>query len=334
MTSRERITHILERNETIDRPGFWMGNPNETSVAGICSHFGKQELEEVRRLLKDELFWVPADSAYARTATGWTVFDGWEGKCKECRTEKDLDALDWPDPQQADFGPIVNTLTECGDRFRLGGMWAPFFHDISAFMGMEEYFISMYERPQFIHALTQRLIDFYCEANRKFFAEVGDELDAYFFGNDLGSQISTLVSPGMFDEFLRPYMSQLIEVATSFGLKVVLHSCGSISALLPQFIAMGVDAIHPVQTKAAWMDTATLKRFKDQIAFIGGIDTQQVLPFGSPDDVRSAVRDTIEAMSVQGGYVLAPSQSFLPDIPVENIVAMYEEGIAIRDRLH
>jgi uroporphyrinogen decarboxylase len=176
----------------------------------------------------------------------------------------------------------------------------------------------MYERPQFIHALTQRLIDFYCEANRKFFAEVGDELDAYFFGNDLGSQISTLVSPGMFDEFLQPYMSQLIEVATSFGLKVVLHSCGSISALLPQFIAMGVDAIHPVQTKAAWMDTTTLKRFKDQIAFIGGIDTQQLLRLGTEREIIAEVNRLTEALGPH--LVVSPShESILPDVPPGNL---------------
>lgn len=321
MTSRERIGAILHRQGTGSRPGFWSGNPNETSIEGICAYYGVESLDAVRAILKDEILWIPADKAYVQDKDGWTVFDGWEGACLGCETAEDLDRLPWPDPCSADFSRIVAQLAASGDRYRLSGMWAPFFHDISAFMGMEEYFIAMYERPEFVHALTERLIDFYCEANRRFFVAAADELDGYFFGNDLGSQISTLVSPHMFRTFLMPYMQRLVDTARECALTVVLHSCGAISPLIGEFIAMGVDAIHPVQVKAEGMDCSVLKQFKDRIAFIGGIDTQELLRTGTEDEIAREVLYLYEELGPN--IIISPShESILPDVPPKNLKAI------------
>lgn len=108
----------------------------------------------------------------------------------------------------------------------------------------------------------------------------------------------------------------------------MLHSCGAISERIPEFIALGVDVLDPIQVAAKGMDPALLKReFGDKIAFHGGICTQHTLPFGSPDDVRSAVLDRVATLGAGGGYVLASSHDISADTPPENIVAMYDPDL-------
>ena len=110
------------------------------------------------------------------------------------------------------------------------------------------------------------------------------------------------------------------------GLKVMMHSCGAIRPLIPRLAEAGVEILDPVQVTATGMVPAELKaEFGDRIVFHGGIDTQQVLPFCTPDEVRAHVRKTVGALSPNGGYVFAPSQILGPEIPVENIIAMYDE---------
>lgn len=317
MKSRERIRKILSLNAPKGEPGFWMGNPNSTSINGLCDYFNKKNLEEIRILLGDELFWVPADSGFSNEQ-GWTVFAGWKDVFSEISGIHELESVSWPKVEDADFSSIVKELSQAGDRYRLSGMWSQFFHDVSDLMGMENYFVAMYEKPEIVHALTKKIVDLYCEANAKFFENAKGEIDAYFFGNDLGSQRSTLVSPSMFQEFIYPYMKQLIDVAKSYNLHVVIHSCGAIVSLLPYFIELGVNAIHPVQIKAVGMDLESLSPYRSDLAFIGGIDTQDLLRNGSHEEIISEIN---RIYSILGpNIIISPShESILPDVPPKNI---------------
>ena len=111
------------------------------------------------------------------------------------------------------------------------------------------------------------------------------------------------------------------------GLKVVFHSCGAVSALLDDLAEIGVDAVNPVQVNAGNMDPVRLKEdFGDRPAFWGSIDTQKVLPSGISDEVRAEVRRMIDIMGPGGGYVLNSVHNIQPDVPPENVVAMFEEA--------
>ena len=110
------------------------------------------------------------------------------------------------------------------------------------------------------------------------------------------------------------------------GWKTFIHSCGSVVALLADFIDAGFDILNPVQCSAAGMDPQTLKeQFGERITFWGGgVDTQQTLPFGTPDEVRQEVRERIEIFGRGGGFVFNTVHNVQANTPVENLVAMYE----------
>ena len=125
--------------------------------------------------------------------------------------------------------------------------------------------------------------------------------------------------------FIAPHLKRLYGLAKRHGLKVMHHSCGSVRKLLPDLIALGVDVLDPVQVRAAGMDAAELKRdFGDRVTFHGSMDTQQTLPAGSPTDVRAEVLDRLRHLAPGGGFILSGSQDYISDIPLENIVAIYD----------
>ena len=192
---------------------------------------------------------------------------------------------------------------------------------------MESYFIKMYTHPEVVHAVTRSIVDFYLEANRRFFDVAKGEVDGFFFGNDFGTQVDLLISPDGFKEFVFPYFRQLTKLGRQYGLQVILHSCGCIKRVIPDLIDMGIDALHPLQAKAVNMNAEVLgPEFKGQVAFIGGIDTQDLLVNGTPEDVKEDVR---RVKSLLGPcLVVSPShEAVLPDVSPENLEALAQAAI-------
>jgi len=130
----------------------------------------------------------------------------------------------------------------------------------------------------------------------------------------------------MYRKFIKPRHQRYLEMIHSrTAAKILYHSCGSVVRLLPDFVEMGVDFINPVQVSAVGMDTAALKReFGRYLGFWGSVDTMQVLPFGTPDDVRAEVKRRMRDLAPGGGFVLAAVHNIQPNVPPDNIVAMYD----------
>ena len=138
-----------------------------------------------------------------------------------------------------------------------------------------------------------------------------------------------MISPAMYRSLLKPRHAELIEAVKSrSAAKVFLHSDGNVYSLIDDFIEVGVDILNPIQVSAADMgDTARLKRrFGHRLTFNGAIDTRWVLPHGTPDDVRREVRRRIGDMATGGGYVLSTVHCIQPDVPIANVVAMFDEA--------
>ena len=150
--------------------------------------------------------------------------------------------------------------------------------------------MNMMLRPDLVEAVTDKVCSFYHEANERFFALAGDEIDGYFFGNDFGTQLDLICGPREFDRFILPWFRRFTEQAHAYGYQAILHSCGAIHKVIDRLIEAGVDCLHPLQARAAGMDAETLARdFGGRITFMGGIDTQELLVHGTPDDVRADV---------------------------------------------
>ncbi|GAF99972.1 unnamed protein product, partial [marine sediment metagenome] len=162
----------------------------------------------------------------------------------------------------------------------------------------------------------------------RLYEAVGDRVTAVFItGTDFGMQTGPFISPKTYRGLFQPFHARVNDwVHTHTPWKTFMHSCGSVRALIPDFIESGFDILNPIQCSAAGMDPWELKReFGDRLTFWGGgVDTQHTLPFGTPEKVRDEVRERIEAFGPGGGFVFNTIHNVQPSTPVENVLALYE----------
>jgi len=231
----------------------------------------------------------------------------------------------WPDPDWFDYSDIASQCRRYHGKYALvGGGWGAVFGDSYRILGFEHFLEGLILMPDVIREVVRHVEQFYLGVNERIFEAAAGLLDIYYFGNDLGTQRGLLMSLPMIRTFLAPSFKRLIDQAKSYGLKVMFHSCGAVSHAIPLLIELGIDVLDPVQVGAAGMMPEALKAsYGEQIAFHGGLDTQGILPFGSPRDVSAAAEHLLAVMKPGGGYIFGPSQDLQPDVPIENILAMY-----------
>ena len=242
-------------------------------------------------------------------------------------SEADILRHPWPSAKDFDFSPLANEAAANTERIRIGGLWTGIMGDSFRMYGFANFLADIAMQPNIVRTLVNRMTDMYLELNDSYFSALKGNMEVWFFGNDFGSQESLLMSPGMWSDVFSEPIRKLCDLAHSYDLKVMMHSCGSIKPLIPPLIEAGVDILDPIQVTARDMSPADLgAEFGGKIIFHGGIDTQDILVNGSPDEVKEHVRRTTEYLSTGHGYILAPSQIFGLDIPLENILAMYESA--------
>lgn len=188
--------------------------------------------------------------------------------------------------------------------------------------GMEELFEDFTERPDMAHCLLDRLTEIRI-AQAEFFASHG--VDVLILGDDVSMQTGMMMSPRTWRTWFKGRMRQIIQAARLIqpDMPVFYHSDGNPSAIIPDLIEIGVTILNPVQPEC--IDPLWVKQeYGDQLALWGTIGTQTVMPFGKPEDVRAEVKKRIETVGFDGGLVLGPTHMLEPDVPWENIVALYE----------
>jgi uroporphyrinogen decarboxylase len=331
---RRKIIRTIIGREKPARTGFWLGNPHPATWPLLHKHFGTRSEEELRIRLEDDVRWIcPQFYADAyRDPGGRSLFDsgldrekhGNVGPLACCDSPADVEEFPWPRPEYLNFDSCLRDLRNAGDVYRLSGFWTCYYHNIADLFGMEEYFVKMQSCPDVVRAVTDRVCEFYYEANERFFAAAGSLVDGFFFGNDFGSQTGTMCSPAALDTFVFPWLRRFVEQGHRHGYQVVLHSCGSVYRLIERFIVAGVDCLHPLQALARDMEAQKLAgEFKGRIAFMGGIDTQNLLTNGTPDQVRADVRRVRNLLGPH--LIVSPShEALLPNIPMENVAALAE----------
>jgi len=154
------------------------------------------------------------------------------------------------------------------------------------------------------------------------------DLDWLWLGDDVAGQQSMLMSPDTWRQMVKPFLKQNAEVGKKHGIYVAFHSCGAIRPIIGDLIEIGIDVLNPIQCNCPGMAPLELKtEFGKDLAFMGGIDTQGVLPHGTSSQVRRATADLLEGMTADGGgYILAASHTVPPETPDDNIFAMYDEA--------
>lgn len=195
--------------------------------------------------------------------------------------------------------------------------------------GYENWFGDLAGDPDFAQALLRKITTLQKDATMALLDEAGEHIDVIVTGDDLGSQQTTLISPEMYRRMLKPLHAELFgAIKRRTAAKIFYHSDGNIISLLNDLIEVGVDLINPIHVAAGDMgNTARLKHeFGDRLSFCGGIDTTRVLPNGSTADVRAEVRRRISDLGHGGGYILAAVHCVQPDVPPENVLAMFDEA--------
>ncbi|HED24543.1 MAG TPA: hypothetical protein ENN91_05400 [Firmicutes bacterium] len=193
--------------------------------------------------------------------------------------------------------------------------------------GYEKFFTLMASEPDLIHCWNDFLASTCIEKLQKYLGVLGPFLDVILMGDDYGFQNSLQMSPAMFRELFKPYLVRVCRAVKEAapGIRILLHSCGSIAPLIPDFIEAGIDALNPVQITAADMDPARLKKeYGREIAFWGGgVRTQTTLLKGSPGDIAAEIKELIEIFKPGGGYIFCPIHDIQEEVPPEKIIAIY-----------
>jgi uroporphyrinogen decarboxylase len=246
----------------------------------------------------------------------------------------DLERYPWPDLAHPDrfagLAEEAKALHEHTPYAIVALGYLTIFEHVQLLRGLEAWLTDLAADPEFAHAILRKLTDVMIVGLDKYLEAVGPYTDLITFSDDLGSQRAPLISPKMYRWIIKPYQAEVIAaIKARTKAKVFFHSCGNVYPLIGDLIEIGVDVLNPIQVSAGEMgDTARLKReFGDKIAFCGAIDTQWVLPHGSTADVRAEVRRRIRDLAPGGGYILAAVHCIQPDVPPENVLAMFDEAM-------
>jgi uroporphyrinogen decarboxylase len=246
----------------------------------------------------------------------------------------DLAKVDWPDPE--DPGRVrglrqhvedIRRGTDCAVVLNLGNAT---FALSQRLRGFAELLEDLLLNRVFAEALMERVTDVVYGIAENALREVGDLVDCVFSADDLGIQTQSFMRPELYHSLVKPHHKRLFQlVRERTGAWAVLHSDGAIYALLPDILDCGVQVINPVQTSAVGMEPERLKQeFGNDLSFWGGIDTHDVLPHGSPEEVAEEVRRRRHDLGRGGGYVLASVHNIQAEVPPENVVAMFEAAMA------
>ena len=260
-------------------------------------------------------------------------FDMIEHPLSAVESLTDLKRFSWPDPHQnqssydllqsqveklhqSEKAVIVNIIGSC---FEFG--WY--------LRGFEKFMMDLVLNPDLACGILDIMLEFQIGQFDELLSRMGNLVDVILCGDDLATQNHPFVSLDLYRRYIKPRQKRLYEfIKTKTNAPIFYHSCGAMSSFIPELIEIGVNIINPVQVRAGGMDLPKLKKeFGKQIVFWGGIDTQQILPFGKPAEVRDEVRRRIDELAPGGGYILAAVHNIQADVPPQNIITMFEEAL-------
>ncbi len=245
-----------------------------------------------------------------------------------------IEDFDWPTP---DNPGVVKGVAEKVRAIKAAGDYAVVLylpggviHRGYAMRGMEPFLKDLYKNPQAVCHLMDRLCDYWVGVAENVIQAAGPEnIDVFFFGEDLGTQDGCMFDPeNIYAKLMKPRHRRMVEaVKGAADAKVCFHCCGSAYRFLDHLIDIGVDALNPVQVTARNMEPERLKgEFGDRLSFWGGINSQRTLPYGTPEEVCAETGRVIDILGEGGGYVLNAVHAIQAEVPPANVVAMFDTG--------
>jgi uroporphyrinogen decarboxylase len=283
----------------------------------------------------------------------WAMWDRWGSKMRMPKdkplyydwvefpirelTLEALEAYRWPQPDAPD---VVATLRQRAEELAAttdyalvgsGVIGGGIFEQPCRTVGMEAFMMALLTAPEFSARLVDGITDIYIESIDRYLGQVGELIDVFTFWDDVATQNGWMISPETYVEVIKPRQKRLFEAIRSrTKAKLFYHGCGAVFDLIPHLIEIGVDIINPVQVSAEGMDSKRLKAAygKDVTFWGGGVDTQRVLPFGTPDEVRDEVKRRIDDLAPGGGFVFATVHNIQAFVPPANIEAAFDTALS------
>ena len=256
------------------------------------------------------------------TSNGWN-FEMEPPTLASALTLEDVEKYPWPDIDWFDYSHLRNDLLKWQD-FSVMATGGSVFQHATFVRGMDILMMDMMTDPVMANYILDKFCDFYYEYYRRMFEVAGDLIDVFALADDLGMQNTLLISPDLFEEYIAPRLKRMADLAHSYNIKLLLHTCGNVEMLIPRLIELGVDILDPIQPES--MDPIAIKeKYGIQICLRGGISVQNIVSRGTVEETRDETKRIVESLKTGGGYILSPGHPVLQDdIPVENILAMYK----------
>ncbi|MDD1651235.1 MAG: uroporphyrinogen decarboxylase family protein, partial [Methylococcaceae bacterium] len=195
----------------------------------------------------------------------------------------------------------------------------------------QETLLNFHLRPEVMEAAVRRIEEFTLEFSRRSMEAGRGLADIYFYGDDFATQRGMMISPAHWRRFLKPTYRKIFALAKGMGYRVWFHSCGTFRPVLGDLVDCGMDVWETVQAHLPGNEPESLKRdFGKHITFYGAISTQHTLPEGTTDQVRSEVRERIRVLGEGGGYICGSDHGIMPDVPIDNVLALIDEARRFR----
>lgn len=344
MTPRERWKAVVGRKPTDRLPmDYWATGEMHAKLKAALKIEDDDDLWVKLGIDRPHWVWSELNDPHAEGRKGdvWGVrtrkieYAGGAGSYDEVvdpplagmETAKEVEAYPWPDPAWWDAGTVPEQCRKL-DNWAVQGGYFSVFYQYSNMRGVELSMEDLIANPEVAQAAMQRIYDIHYALFEKTLKAAGGRVDFVEVTEDLGTQEAPLFSLATFRGFIRPLMKGMIDLAHKYGAKVMTHSDGAIRPFIPDLIEMGTDILNPIQWRCPGMERKALKRdFGRDLVFHGAMENQQILPFGTVEEVRAEARENIATLGEGGGYILAPCHNLQVITPVENVVAMYEEGL-------
>lgn len=317
MTHRERVIATIKGKKPDRVPADYYGTPEATKK--YIELLNLQDEFELIQYLDTDVIRATAGPGRVRFSREKEFMKNVESPQEIIKLSRDIPDID----DLIDNTPLIEAREKHPDYAILTYGPGSLFLSANSFFGYETSLMHHLSRPDLIQQLIDCSVDYAFAVIDKMYREVRDAVDIVSLEDDFGTQTSLYISYELFLKFYKPAFQKIISRLKHYGYFVQFHSCGAVSELIDDFIEMGVDILDPVQVSARGMEIENLaEKYRDRITFHGGIDTQKLLPYGKPEDVKKQVRKIISLFKGKRIFV-SPSQNFLPDIPVENLIAMF-----------
>lgn len=331
LTHKERMRRALW-HEPVDRLPTQINYTDEMGQI-LCDHF-KVSPETLPARLDNHMIRVDLSHTPYFNEDGSAKYDwwgvGWDTKVEgywpadaPLAHTTDLDSMTWPDPHAphllGDAAAIM--AADNGEHFITPNFGFCLFERAWSLRGFEQLSLDLALNVDFVEALLDRIVEIQLVLIHRFI-DLG--VDGGYFGDDYGAQKNMLFSPKLWRRLIKPRLAQLFAPFHEAGLPVIMHSDGDIDKIMPDLVEIGLNVFNPVQPEVT--DHVWLRQtFGNKLAYYGGVSTQTVLPFGTPEAVRTATRECARNLASDNtGLLIAPSHRMMVDIPMANVEAFME----------